>query len=127
MDGQKQKKYPQRTLTQNAALHVYFTLISEALNDAGLDMRKVLKPGVDIPWSPVTVKEYLWRPVMKAQLGKQSTTEMTTVEIDKVFDTINRHLGEKFGIQEDWPSIETIMYKQLGYAAHPSKIKKTNR
>ncbi len=103
------KKYPNRTLTQNAALHVYFKLISDALNDAGLDMRRVLKPAVDIPWDPKTVKDFLWRPVMKAQLGMESTTKMSTVDIDKVFDTLNRHLGEKFGIQEDFPSIETIM------------------
>lgn len=107
------KKYPQRTLTQNAALHLYFTLIATTLNDLGLDMRKVLKPGVDIPWSSTTVKNYLWRPIQKAQLGKTSTTELSTVDIDKVFDTLNRHLGEKFGVHEDWPSIETLMFKQL--------------
>lgn len=107
------KKYPQRTLTQNAALHVYFKLIADQLNEQGLDMRKVLKPGVDIPWSPISVKNYLWRPVQKLQLGKESTTQMTTVEIDQVFDTINKHLGEKFGIHEDWPSIETLMFKSL--------------
>lgn len=106
-----EKKYPQRTLTQNAALHIYFKLISDALNNAGLDMRKVLKPGVDIPWSPKMVKEYIWRSVQKAQLGKRSTTELSTADIDKVFDVINRHLGEKFGIHEDWPSIKAIMWK----------------
>lgn len=107
------KKYPKRTLTQNAALHVYFKLVADSLNSAGLDMKKVLKPEVDIPWTPVTIKEYIWRPVQKAQLKKNSTTELTTKEIDEIFDTINRHLGEKFGVHEDWPSIETIMNAQL--------------
>lgn len=120
------QKPQQRTTLQNRALHLYFTLIAGALNDAGLDMRKVLKPGVDIPWSGKTVKEHLWKPVLKAQLHKDSTTEMTTKEIDLIFDTINRYLGEKFGIHEDWPSIETIMFKQLGYASYTSKIKETN-
>lgn len=106
------KTYKQRTLTQNAALHVYFELIADALNDAGLDMRKVLKPGIDIPWSSETVKNYIWRPVQQAQLGKISTTELTTVEIDKVFNTINRYLGEKFGVHEPWPSINELMFKK---------------
>ena len=100
------KKYPQRTLTQNAALHVYFKLVSDALNDAGLDMRKVLKPTVDIPWSPKTVKDYMWRPIMKAQFIKSSTTQMTTVEIDEVYNVLNRHLSEKFGIYVPFPTNE---------------------
>jgi len=120
------KKYPQRTLTQNAALHVYFKLISDALNDAGLDMRKVLKPTIDIPWSPKTVKEYMWRPVMKAQLGKSSTTEMTTVDIDKVFDTINRHLAEKFGITEPFPSYDNIINAYRDELSKRSTRKKPN-
>lgn len=121
-----QKPEQKRTDAQNRALHLYFTLIADTLNDAGLDMRKVLKPGVDIPWSTDTVKEYLWRPIQKLQLRKESTTQLITKEIDKVFDTLNRHLGEKFGIHEDFPSIETIMFKQLGYAAHSKKPKKAN-
>ncbi len=102
------KKYPQRTLTQNAALHVYFKLLSDTLNDAGLDMKKVLKPTVDIPWTPKAIKDFIWRPIMKAQLGKTSTTEMSTVDIDSVFETINRHLGEKLGVHEPFPSYDNI-------------------
>lgn len=110
-----EKEEKQRTDQQNKALHLFFTQLAEELNSAGLDMRKTLKPEVDIPWSGKTIKEYLWRPIMKAQLGKESTTELTTKEIDLVFDTINRHLGEKFGIHLDFPSIETLMFQQTNY------------
>lgn len=106
------KKYPQRTKQQNKALHVLFRLLSDTLNEHGLDMRKTLKPDVEIPWSDKAVKEYLWRPIMKAQLQKQSTTELTTVEIDEVFDTINRHLGERFSLHVPFPSIEEILLQQ---------------
>ena len=101
-----------RSELQNKALHKYFELLADTFNDAGLDMKKVLKPEIDIPWSKLSVKEYIWRPVMKAQLQKSSTTELTTKEIDKVFDTINRFLSEKFGITESFPSIEEIISKQ---------------
>ena len=100
-----------RTDKQNKALHLYFTHLAEELNNAGYDMRKTLKPSVDIPWNSKTVKEFLWRPVMKAQLDKSSTTELTTKEIDEVFDTINKYLGEKFGVHIDFPSIESLMMK----------------
>lgn len=105
-------KYPQRTLRQNAALHTLFTHLAEELNLAGLDMKKALKPSIDIWWTPESVKEYLWRPIMKAQLNKESTTELTTVDIDKVFETINKHIGEKFGLVIDFPSIESMMNQQ---------------
>lgn len=74
-------------------------------------MKKTLKPEVEIPWSTVTVKEFIWRPVQKAQLTKKSTTELTTTEIDQVFDTIARHLGTKFGIALEFPSIATLIEK----------------
>lgn len=120
------KTEQQRTELQNRALHLYFKFIAEALNDAGLDMRKVLKPHVSIPWSTETVKDYLWRPLQIALLGKKSTTQLSTKEIDKVFDVLNRHLGTEFGVQEDFPSVETIMYKQYGYATPNTKVKETN-
>lgn len=109
MENNGEVKEQARTVKQNRALHLYFNHLSEALNDAGLDMRRTLKSSIDIPWSGKTVKEYLWKPIMKAQLGKESTTEMTTKDMDKIFDTLNRHLGEKFGLVVDFPSIETMI------------------
>lgn len=103
----------QRTNQQNRSLHLYFTHLAEKLNEAGLDMRKTLKPEIEIPWSGKSVKEYLWRPIMKAQIGKESTTELTTKEIDEVFDVINRHLSEKFGLTVEFPSNESLMLKDL--------------
>ena len=72
-------------------------------------MRKTLKPSVDIWWNKDMVKEYIWRPIQKAQLGKKSTTELTTKDIDKVFETINRFLGEKHKVHVPFPSIEEVM------------------
>lgn len=109
---QPEKVYPKRTARQSRALHVLFRLLADTLNENGLDMRKTLKPTVDIPWSPASAKEFLWRPIQKAQLNKQSTTALTTKEIDEVFDTINRHLGEKFGLHVNFPSIEELILRQ---------------
>ena len=108
----EEKVYPKRTNQQNKALHVLFNLLASTLNETGLDMRKTLKPEIDIPWSGPAVKEFLWRPIQTAQLDKRSTTELTTVEIDKVFDTINKHLGEKFGLHVPFPSINEIILQQ---------------
>ena len=100
-----------RTARQNRALHLYFTLLAETLNDAGLDMRAVLKADIDIPWTTSSIKEFIWRPIQELQVGKKSTTELSKWEVSQVWETINRHIGEKFGIHEPFPSIEEIMEK----------------
>ena len=107
-----ERKEKQRTLKQNKALHLLFTMLADNLNTSGLDMRKTLKPGVDIPWTGEAVKEYLWRPIQKAQLNKESTTQLTTTDIDQVFDTINKQMGEKFCLTTELPIIERILDKQ---------------
>jgi hypothetical protein len=101
-----------RTNKQNNALHLMFQHLADELNLAGYDMRRTLRQDIDIPWNKNTVKEYLWRPVMQAQLQKDSTTEMTTKEIDEVFATLTRHLGTKLGVEIMFPSLETIINQQ---------------
>ena len=96
----------QRTIQQNKALHKFYELLATKLNEAGYDMRKTLKNDIDIPWSKESVKDFLWRPIQQALLGKDSTTELETKDIDKIYDVLNRHLGEKLGIHVDFPSNE---------------------
>jgi len=95
-----------RTLTQNRAMHKFFEMLSQDLNLAGLDMKRTLKPSVEIPWTAITVKEYLWKPIQDAMLEKESTTELSTKEVNAVYETLIRHLGEKFGITTEFPKDE---------------------
>lgn len=106
IEHELQKEY--RTLQQNKALHLGCQLIADALNDAGLDMREVLKPEIEISWTKQSVKEYLFRPVMEKMFIKKSTTKLEKLrEIEKIWDVIMRHLGEKFGIEYiQFPSTE---------------------
>lgn len=97
-----------RTAKQNNALHLYFTLLAQALNEAGYDMKKTIRNEIDIPWNPYSVKEYLWRPVQEAQLGKRSTTKLKKQEIDQIYDTINRAIGERTGVHVEFPSLESL-------------------
>ena len=117
-DGEKTLKIyqdeKQRTLTQNSALHKYFELVATKLNDAGLDIPTLLAqyPIIDIPWSKKTVKEILWRKSQIEELGKVSTTKLSTKDVDKVYDTLNRYLAQA-GIHEPWPSLEELSKKEI--------------
>ena len=103
-----------RTLAQNRALHKYFTQLSYELNTLGLDMRKVLSEKVDIWWTPHMVKEHLFKTMMSIKLGKKSTTELTTKEVDVVFENLQHHLAQKYGIELQFPSIEQMLIEK-GY------------
>ena len=94
----------QRTTTQNSALHMYCDNLAKQLNDAGLDMRKTFTPEMDIPWSMGNVKEHLFKPIMKAATGKESTVDLTTTEMIKVYEVLNRFMGQKHNIYTEWPN-----------------------
>lgn len=96
----------QRTATQNNALHKYFAMLADALNDAGLDMKATLRDEVEIPWNADLVKQHLWRPVQVAKLGKESTVKLERAEVSQIYDIINRHLGAKFGLSVPFPESE---------------------
>ena len=96
-----------RTDQQQKAIEVYCRELSEALNDAGFEMKKVLAvKQVDIPWSQKTVKEILWRPIQEAMLEKGSTTELDIMEVDKVYRVLDRHISSNFGVSISFPNRE---------------------
>lgn len=96
-----------RTDRQNRSLHLYLNLLATALNAAGLPLQKVLKPTVGVDWNERLTKELLWRPIQRAVTGKESTTKLRKAdEVALVYETLNRHLGERFGLHVDWPHFE---------------------
>lgn len=101
-----------RSEQQNKALHLFFKLLSEELNDAGLYINLVLSKDIEHPWSDKLIKELIWRPVMKSYVGKESTADLNTDDINKIYDVINKHLGEKFLTHVPFPSMETLMEEE---------------
>tara|TARA_R110001632_G_scaffold221221_1_gene351586 strand:- start:1001 stop:1462 length:462 start_codon:yes stop_codon:yes gene_type:complete len=97
----------QRSLKQNSALHVWCQLMADELNAAGYGMEKVLEHKASIDWTMTGVKEHLWKPVQEAMTGKDSTSKAHKVEYIKVFETLNRHFGDKMGIHVPWPTYDT--------------------
>lgn len=100
-----------RTKAQNNALQVYCRELAEAFSDRGLDMKRVLKKEIDIPWTGDSVREYLWKPLQKVVIQKESTTDANTNEYSKVYDVLNRHIADKYGFSVPFPSRENYEYK----------------
>jgi len=106
------KEIKVRTSIQNRALHKYYSLLAEGLNEAGFDMRTTIREDIDIPWSMESVKEYLWRPIQKVYLQEQSTTKLKKGDIDKIHDILNREIGNRTGVTIPFPSIENLIAEE---------------
>jgi hypothetical protein len=94
-----------RTMAQNSALHLWLGHLATVLNDAGLDMKKTLKPDVEIPWTVQSAKDHLWRPIQRIMTGDESTKDPERAEYSKIYETLSRHLANSHGIKvPEWPS-----------------------
>jgi hypothetical protein len=102
---QEKKNEDKRTLLQNRALHKYFSLVADALNNGGYDMKTVLK--VNVQWTPITIKEVIWKSVQNALLNKRSTTNLLKKDVDLVYDNVNKILSDKYQISVPFPSEES--------------------
>lgn len=91
---------------QQRALHKWFDMLADTLNDAGWDMKKTLKQEIDIPWTKTMVKEHIWRPLQEVMLQKRSTTDLNSDDIEIIYKTIVRALASKTGCDiPPFPSI----------------------
>ena len=97
-----------RTLTQNASLHKFCSMLAQAMNDAGFDFRVFIKEGYPVPFTEELVKEYIWKPIQKAVTGHESTTKPEPKQYSEVYDALNVKLAEH-GLYIPWPCRENLI------------------
>ena len=103
------------TEQQQKAIEVYCRLLGEALNDAGFDMKQFFAvKEVSIPWSQERVKDLIWRQIQQVMFGKKSTTQLNTVEVSEIYDVVQRHIAENFGIHVSFPSDDQLQENRYG-------------
>jgi len=103
-----------RTELQNRSLHLYFTLLATAFNEAGLTVMVVLKALFKTPnfaWSAHLIKERIWREVQEQTLGTTSTTKLETVGVSMIYDSINRATSDKLGVSVPFPDKYSLLDK----------------
>jgi len=92
-----------RTPLQNKSLQKGCRNLAELFGDAGKDMRKVLKPEVEIPWTGDSIREYMFNPISRIMFDGRTSSQLDTKEVQEVWKVLNRHTGEKHGITTPWP------------------------
>ena len=106
------KRSKQRTRLQNRALHKYFEIIAEKLNDGGYTQKGLMakfKESFDLPITPELIKG-IFREVGKVLYKKDSTSKLTTKEIQEVYLIVDQRFSEMTGVRSDWPSIEPPIF-----------------
>ena len=99
------------TTQQNNALHLYFKLLADDLNESGFDQLTFpWKEGARLNWTAESVKENLWNPIQSAMLNEKQTSKLKKEDVDKVYQTLARHLAETTGVTTSFPSqyLQTI-------------------
>ena len=112
LDGRYQvtikKTSKQRSGKQNNSQHLYLRMMAQAFNDAGLDQRMVINKfsdGFSIPVTMEFLKE-VFQQVASGMFDKKSTAELTTVQIQDVYEAFIAGMGQKYGISRPWPHVE---------------------
>jgi hypothetical protein len=102
------RKKPKRTPAQNNSMHLWLTDVATELNKQGQTLQAVVAQikRAEVRPTMENLKEVVWRPYQIAAFGKESTTELTTEEVDKVYEGLNKFFGEHFGIHVPFPSQE---------------------
>lgn len=103
---------PVRTPAQNNGLHLMLNWLAQALNESGnLLTLKYFGKEFEVQWNEESVKERIWRPMMVAVTGKNSSAKLTTAELSKVADELLANLSRELGIVLQFPS---ELSRQLG-------------
>lgn len=95
---------PTRTTKQNAALHVYYGIISEVLNELGHTFKYKGLTGktLELPYNEKIVKETIWRDVQRSLFDIESTTEINTQQINEIIDVITEFFSRQ-GVVIEFP------------------------
>ena len=111
----KKKDPNQISDAQRGSLNLFCEQLGQSLNDAGHSVPHVLAQSkrycVDMPWTQHLVKELLWKRIQFALTGIESSEKIAS-HLTVVFDTVNKSMGETFGVHVPFPSNEEIMRSQ---------------
>jgi len=99
-----------RSNRQNKALHLYFTHLSNELNQLGItfNYRGLKGLEMEMRYTPDLVKEMIWKPIQQTLFKKESTTKLNTLEMNEIITILNKFFSER-GVYIAFPSIETLL------------------
>lgn len=103
-----------RTYLQNRSIHKWWSIMTEKLNNAGWTKKKYYEvKEVDIEWTPESFGEDVWRGIQEAMYQHRKTSKLEPAQVSKVYEVVNRHIGNTCGVSEDFPSVDSLINMSL--------------
>lgn len=100
-----------RTGKQNDSFHLWLSQVAEEMDKDGITIQNVVSKiqKAEIRPTGSNLKEVMWRPYQIAATGKESSTQLTKGEIDKIYEGLNKFIGEHWHIHVPFPSAENAL------------------
>lgn len=95
----------QRTLQQNKSIHKGCQNIADVLIENGVSLNKVIQ-NLEVRPSMESVKD-IFRSIARAKYGIDSTTKLTTGQVNHVWEDLIKAISETTGIFIPFPSQES--------------------
>ena len=101
-----------RSSQQNRALHKFFIIISNELNDLGMEFHYYGVKGQELTtrYTADIVKNHFWRPIQKTLFNIESTKKINTKQMNEIIDVVVKFFAEQ-GLYIEFPNREIIQEK----------------
>jgi len=107
-DSKGQEMSETRTQKQQDSLQLWLRWTANELNDKGIDLKIVIQKlesrGIDIPCTEGALKELVWKPIQKAMIGQESTTQAGTTDYNAEYMGLCKWFAQEFEVTlPAWP------------------------
>ena len=92
-----------RTTSQNKAIHKWFSLIANEARNNGETAGMLLKRPAELPITETMLKD-CYKQIAKKMFDKDSTTKLSTIEMQAVNVVFERVIAERLNISVPFPS-----------------------
>lgn len=101
---------------QRGSLHLWCEFCAKVLNDNNLEceiINPITKVQYSMPWTMNLFKENVYKYVLEALTGKNSTEDQDSIEPSKIAEIIHKRYAENGVTLPDWPSNDSLMFNQI--------------
>lgn len=99
-----------RSIKQNRSLHKFFMMLSDELNNLGIEYQYIGISGrqFSLMYTLDLVKQFIWKPIQVALFDFESTTKLDTIQMNQIIDVITKFFADR-GVVITFPSMDSLI------------------
>lgn len=108
------EKRSTRSSLQNKALHKYFLIIVDALNELGMEFQYFGLKGqvLETRYTTTIVKNQFWRQLQITMFDIESTKDINTKQMNEIIDVIDKFFAER-GVYVQFPDKDQLKDEEV--------------